>query len=145
MSTLAVTVGEHSHGEHSHGERSHGGHDHEGAGVATGAGAGSAAGENPRPPGSSQAVMVDVGGDRGALVLRAAPEREGLEVEIHPAGCPAERTHVWVLPREIAGGVAFAAVFPSLPEGEYEVLSPSGTPAGSVTVVAGQVSFAAWQ
>ena len=60
---------------------------------------GSPAGERPRPVDPSRAVLVDVGETRGALVLTAPAEREGLEVEIHPASDPSLRTHVWVLPR----------------------------------------------
>ena len=61
--------------------------------------------------------MVDVGEHTGALVLTAPAEREGIEVEIHPASDPSRRTHVWVLPRAGRHGTVYAAVFPSLPAG----------------------------
>ena len=57
---------------------------------------------------------MDVGEYTGALVLTAPAEREGLEVEIHPASDPSRRTHVWVLPRAGRDGTVYAAVFPSL-------------------------------
>ncbi len=70
-------------------------------------GHGSPVGVSPRPAAEpsaptepSRAVLLDVGEHTGALVLRAPAEREGLEVEIHPASDPSQRTHVWVLPRE---------------------------------------------
>ena len=53
-------------------------------------------GTSPHRP--SRAVFLDIGEHTGALVLRAPAEREGLEVEIHPASDPSQRTHVWVLP-----------------------------------------------
>ena len=90
-------------------------------------GEGSTARESPRPAGPSLAVMVDVGEHTGALVLKATAEREGLEVEIHPASDPSQRTHVWVLPRSGRDGTVYAAVFPRLPAGDYTVLEPDGT------------------
>lgn len=104
----------------------------------------SAAGESPRPTEPSRAVLIDVGEHTGALVLRAPAEREGLEVEIHPASEPARRTHVWVLPREGREGTVFAAVFPSLPAGDYAVLEPDGSIARTVSVPPNQVTSATW-
>jgi hypothetical protein len=117
---------DHEHqGDHHHGKRS-------------------AAGESTRPTDPSQAVMVDVGEHTGALVLRAPAEREGLEVEIHPAADPSRRTHVWVLPRAGRDGTIYAAVFPSLPAGDYAVLEPDGSIAATVSVPPNQVTNATW-
>ncbi|MEO5982274.1 MAG: hypothetical protein ABIQ13_08175 [Pedococcus sp.] len=38
-------------------------------------------------------VLLDIGGDIGALVVAMPPETEGLEVEIRPAGSTALATH----------------------------------------------------
>jgi hypothetical protein len=103
-----------------------------------------AVGESPRPTDPSQAVMVDVGEHTGALVLRAPAEREGLEVEIHPSSDPSRRTHVWVLPRAGRDGTVYAAVFPSLPAGDYAVLEPDGSIATTVSVPPNQVTNATW-
>jgi hypothetical protein len=102
------------------------------------------AGESPRPTSPSRAVIVDVGEHTGALVLTAPAEREGMEVEIHPASDPARRTHVWVLPRAGRHGTVYAAVFPSLPAGEYAVLEPDGSVATTVAVPPNQVTNATW-
>ena len=102
------------------------------------------AGEAPRPTDPSRAVLIDVGEHTGALVLRAPAEREGLEVEIHPASEPTRRTHVWVLPREGREGTVYAAVFPSLPAGDYAVLEPDGSVATTVSVPPNQVTSSTW-
>ena len=107
-------------------------------------GEGSAAGESPRPTDPSQAVILDIGEHTGALVLRAPAEREGLEVEIHPASDPSRRTHVWVLPRTGRDGTVYAAVFPSLAAGDYTVLEPDGSMAMTVSVPANVVTNANW-
>src|ERR1700686_140306 len=79
-------------------------------------------GEAQPPTQPSRAVMLDVGEHAGALILSSSASRDGLEVEIHPAGEPARRTHVWVLPREGRDGATiYAAVFPSLEPGTYAV------------------------
>ena len=105
---------------------------------------GPAAGDSPRPTSPSRAVIVDVGEHTGALVLTAPEEREGLEVEIHPAADPSRRTHVWVLPRAGRDGTVYAAVFPSLPAGDYTVLEPDGSVTTTVAVPANQVTNATW-
>lgn len=105
----------------------------------------SAAGETPRPTDPSRAVLVDVGEHRGALVLTAPAECEGLEVEIHPTSDPSQRTHVWVLPRAGRNATVYAAVFPSLPADDYAVAAPDGSTGMIVSVPPNQVTSAAWE
>ena len=100
--------------------------------------------EGPRPAGESLAVIVDVGASRGALVLTAPAQYEGLEVEIHPTSDPSQRTHVWVLPRRGQSATVYAAVFPSLPAGEYAVLEQDGAAGMIVSVPPNQVTSAVW-
>lgn len=104
-------------------------------------------GREPRPPADpTGSVFVDVGPARGALVVRAPAERAGLEVEIHPVGAPGQRTHVWVLPRQVlpSAPVTYAGLFPSLEPGEYQILEPDGSPGNRVAVVAAGVVTADW-
>jgi hypothetical protein len=97
------------------------------------------------PAGAVAAVMVDVGDGYGALVLHAGPDRVGLEPEIHPAGRPADRQHVWVLEREAPGpSRLYAAVFPSLAAGRYVICSPQGVPAKEVEVVDEKITETDW-
>jgi hypothetical protein len=102
------------------------------------------AAESSAPTEPSRAVLLDVGEHAGALVLRAPAEREGLEVEIHPASDPSQRTHVWVLPREGKEGTVYAAVFPSLAIGDYAVLEPDGSVATTLAINPNGVTNATW-
>lgn len=111
-------------------------------GRAPGPVAGSA--EAVRPTSPSQAALVDVGGERGALVVWTSPADEGVEVEVHPDGHPDERTHVWVLPRQVAGGVRFAALFPSLAAGTWVLLDEGGRECRRVDVTPGTVTEVGW-
>lgn len=63
--------------------------------------------------------MVDVGAGFGALVVYTPDSMRGQEIEISPAGPDGQRTHTEVLRRKVAAGHVCAAVFGSLPEGEY--------------------------
>jgi hypothetical protein len=76
--------------------------------------------------------------------LTAPAERAGLEVEINPVRDPSQRTHVWVLPRAGRDETVYAAVFPSLPAGDYSVWDPDGSVATTVSVPANRVTKARW-
>lgn len=91
-------------------------------------------------------VVVDVGDDRGAVVVMTSPDMAGAEIEAGLAGGARTGLHVGVLPRRVADGIRHAAVFPSLPPGDWHLWSPVGSaaPAATVTVAAGRVVEATW-
>lgn len=90
-------------------------------------------------------LVLDIGGDVGALVLVAGPELAEQEIEISPgrhrnmAAAPA-RSHNVVHARHGGGRVAYTAVFPSVPAGDYTVWDRDGSPHATVTVHGGQVT-----
>jgi hypothetical protein len=133
-------------------------------------------------PASTDNLVLDIGGDTGALIIHTAAHRDQAEIEISPAGpgrararnvpgtdgvprtgnvpgtdnvpgtgnvprtdnVPGTdnvpRTHNVVRRREAAGGVRYAAVFPSVAAGDYVVWRDDDTPAGTVTVRGGAVA-----
>ena len=83
-------------------------------------------------------VVLELGGDVGALVLMAPAALLGHEIEISTAG---HRTHSLVRERVTASGTSYAAVYPGVPAGRYIIWRDSeGTPAGTVTVIGGEVA-----
>jgi hypothetical protein len=64
-------------------------------------------------------VVLDIGGDVGALIINTHAGMHGLEVEISATGQDDCRTHKDVLEREINGRPAYTAVFDKLQEGTY--------------------------
>lgn len=84
-------------------------------------------------------VLVEVGGDRGALVLYLDESFRDHEVEISPVGS-SHRVHTGVLDRATAAGTVLAAVFGSLAAGSYVVWHVAGPPAATVVVRAGRVT-----
>ena len=95
------------------------------------------------------AVLLDIGGDVGAVVVTMPAELLGTEVEIRPVG-QAEgghphHPHVAVVNRPAGGTLIPSLVFPELLEGRYE-LHERGTSAASQTldVRGGKVTTVAW-
>ena len=89
-------------------------------------------------------VVLELGGDTGALVLDAPAALHGHEIEISPVTSAVRRTHSLVRERRTAAGVSYAAVYPQVPAGQYTVWRDAGTPAGTVTVAGGQVARFRW-
>jgi hypothetical protein len=97
----------------------------------------SVTGEEPAADWAS--VLVEVGGDRGALVLYLDEHFRGGEVEISEVGS-SQRVHTGVLDRPTAGGRVLAAVFGSLTAGRYSVWQDAGTVVATIDVTAGHVT-----
>lgn len=114
-------------------------------------------------------VLLDIGGDVGALVVTMPASMEGEEIEIVPEGelghqhthshdhahghdhghahdhTHGHRPHVAVVNRPVQGDQVPSLVFPELVEGRY-VLVPKGTDDVQLTVevTGGEVSTASW-
>lgn len=92
-------------------------------------------------PTGTGAVIADIGGDRGALVLYTADTMAGAELEISARGSDV-RTHVAVLERRAGERPFFAAFYASLTAGEYTVWNLDGESMGTVVVAGGVVTEA---
>lgn len=101
-----------------------------------------------QPPGPSEgAVFIDVGAGVGAAVVYTEPDLDGAELEIRPASGEWRGVHTAVRERRLAGAVEFAAVFGSLPEGDWELRvrgSTDARPALAIRVLGGSVVEALW-
>jgi hypothetical protein len=90
-------------------------------------------------------VVLDIGGDVGALVLVADADMVGQEIEISRVGDRGPRSHVAVHRRQTPGGVVYAAVYPGLGAGQYLLWPPGNvSPVGPVAVPGGQVTQVSW-
>ena len=92
----------------------------------------------------SETVVLDIGQDIGALIIYTEAELHGREIEVSPRGS-ATRVHVEVLERRINGRPVFAAVFPGLRAGEYDIWENFLKPSGTVTIVGGEVATVDWR
>ena len=103
-------------------------------------------------------VVLDIGGDVGAVVITMPATLDGVEIEARPVGAHAHDhdhdhdhghshlPHVAVLPRPTpAGEKVHSAVFGSLPAGTYELYErPAGPVRLTVEVRGGSVATAIW-
>jgi hypothetical protein len=93
-------------------------------------------------PGS---VVLELGGDTGALVLHAPAELLGHEIDIsQDTISPPYRTHSSIRPRHTPAGTTYAAVYPGVPAGTYTIWRDPVTPAGTVVVSGGTVATFDW-
>lgn len=90
-------------------------------------------------------IMLDIGDDAGALVIYAAHDLRGTEIEISPAGDDAARQHVDFLERKADERSVCAAVFPSLPPGIYSIWKPGNSRPERVSVSAASVTEVDWR
>jgi hypothetical protein len=82
------------------------------------------------------AVLLDIGGDVGALVVEMPEAMTGMEVEIREAGSTEHHhlAHVAVVPRPVAGGSLPSLVFAELEAGRYELFEKGRPDAVSLEV-----------
>ncbi len=92
-------------------------------------------------------VVLEIGGDVGAAAIYVPASLAELEIEIRGVDEPWRGTHVAVRERMLPDRTVWAALFPSLREGNYEIRVKDGDPSGpigSVTVTGGRVTAQIW-
>ena len=92
-------------------------------------------------------VVLDIGGDVGALVVAMPEAMAGLEIEIRPVGANpgAHLSHVGVVARAAGGRTTWSAVFPELGAGRYELYERvEGQVRLIVDIFGGEVTEVRW-
>ena len=89
-------------------------------------------------------VVLELGGELGALVVYAGPGLLHDEIEISPAGDDARRSHKDVLERVLGTRSVYAAVFDRLPAGSYTLWHRGRPGARDVAVRAGAIAELRW-
>jgi hypothetical protein len=102
--------------------------------------------EAPLPaPSREGSVVLEIGGDLGALIIHTGPAEDGLEIEVSPVGHPdAKRTHAAVRPRHLAGRTVYCAVISPLTAGRYTVWRDATTADATVDIPAAGVAEYRW-
>ncbi|RKN43353.1 phospholipase [Micromonospora endolithica] len=98
--------------------------------------------EHAYGPSETGSVVLDIGGDTGALIIYTGRDQHGREIEVGRADEP--RTHSAVRERRVQDGTFHSAVYPELPAGVYTVWWDDTTPAGTVAVTGGVIAEFAW-
>jgi hypothetical protein len=91
-----------------------------------------------------ESVVLDIGQDVGALVIYTGAALRGREIEVSPLGNP-KRVHVEVLERRVNGRAVYAAVFPGLRAGNYDIWDEFPRTRGNVRIAGGEVVTVDWR
>jgi hypothetical protein len=124
----------HTHEHHTHDPFSHAHHEHEPH-------AHERYSDRPHP----EFVVLEIGGDLGALIVYTDAEMHGSEIEISPADDDDARSHKDVLERSLGGLPAFSAVFDRIREGRYTLWVDDTPRARDVQVAGGEVAELDWR
>ena len=73
------------------------------------------------PPSHTGTVLLDIGGDVGALVVHCTAALDGDEIDLYVAGDEHPLMHSAVRRREVGGATRYAAVYSSVPKGRYRL------------------------
>jgi hypothetical protein len=73
------------------------------------------------PPSRDGSVVLDIGGDIGALVVEVTSDWLGSELDLTPVGATRALMHTEVRERHVGGETRFAAVYAAVPSGTYTV------------------------
>ncbi len=95
----------------------------------------------PSGPGS---VLLDIGGDVGALIIITPARMAGEEIHVSPRQDPGERTHALVRERRLGPASCHAAVYPALRAGVYTIWRDTRNPAGTVRIEGGAATSYRW-
>jgi hypothetical protein len=90
-------------------------------------------------------VILDIGDDRGGLIVYTGPELRAQEIEVFPVTDPGHKTHTDVQERVFGGQTIFTAVFAPLPIGPYEISQPADRAGQTVHIAPGQVTELDWR
>jgi hypothetical protein len=87
-------------------------------------------------------VVLDIGGDIGAAAVEVPPSLEHHEIEIRRSGTEWSGEHVAVRERPLGTGTIWAALFPSLRTGSYQIRikGDSASDLGGFDVTGGRVT-----
>ncbi|MGW3806298.1 phospholipase [Micromonospora sp. NPDC005113] len=98
--------------------------------------------EHAYGPSETGSVVLDLGGETGALIIHTGRDLHGREIEISRA--EDRRTHSAVRERRVRDGSFHSAVYPDLPAGIYTVWWDESAPVGTVTVHGGVIAEFVW-
>lgn len=96
-------------------------------------------------PSADGSVVLNIGGDIGALIILTPPEMSGAEIEVSPDPPGSPRTHVAVRERRGPTATRYAAIYPGLHAGNYTIWHTRADPGNPVTITGGQVTQLDWR
>jgi hypothetical protein len=99
-------------------------------------------------PSRTGTVVLEIGGEVGAAAIYVPASLAGLEIEIRGIDEEWCGTHVAVRERLLPDRTVWAALFPSLTQGDYEIRVRewgADSPTAAVSIAGGRVTAQHWQ
>lgn len=93
----------------------------------------------------TEAAVLDIGENIGALIIHCRPELRGKQIDISSQETPWQRVHTNVLERRADNRPVFAALFFSLLAGNYLIWGNKTEPVGEVAITGGQIAEIDWR
>ena len=94
-----------------------------------------------RRQGPAESLVLDIGGDIGAVILYADETVLGKEIDLTPVGVPrSHHLHTMVRRRRAFDQELIAGVYVEVTEGDYTVWGLDDKPLGTITVTGGEVA-----
>jgi hypothetical protein len=93
----------------------------------------------------TEPVVLEIGGELGALVVYTDAALVHEEIEISPAADDSRRSHKDVLERLVGGRSVHAAVFDRVERGEYTLWHRGGERARGVAIAGGEIAELDWR
>lgn len=91
-------------------------------------------------------IVLDIGGEIGALIVHADPECHDLQIEICRSGKEdGKREHQHILERPIGGRTMYAAVFGGLRQGSYTLFTHNAVRETDVMIQGANVTTLDWR
>jgi hypothetical protein len=90
-------------------------------------------------------VVLEIGGELGALIVYTDPSLLHQEIEISPSGDDDRRSHKDVLERVVGGRSFYTAVFDRIPDGEYTLWHDDTPRTRGTRVAAGAIAELDWR
>ena len=96
-------------------------------------------------PSGTASVVLDLGGQTGALIVYTDPDRCGQEVEVSSLDEPEPvRTHAAIRARHVRPDTVYGVVIAGLRAGRYVIWQDPDTPLDTVTIASGAVTEYWW-
>jgi hypothetical protein len=92
----------------------------------------------------TEPVVLDIGGEIGALIIYTDSDSIGREIELSAKGAT-NRFHNQVHERRFGSTSLFAAVYPGMHAGEYDIWDDANLPVGTVCIHGGEVTTVDWR
>ena len=89
-------------------------------------------------------LVLNIGGDIGALILYAGPAYREREIEVSLVGHDDNRVHTAIHERRLNGRVLYAGVYHELTAGDYRIWTDDPALPDRVTIRGGEVTELDW-